>query len=54
MKRKFCLRVPDTQIEHFVQSVYENESAELCAAPNGGPARRSDNSRVSEGPPSLS
>ena len=29
-------------------------SAEPHAAPNGGPAQRSDNSRVTEGPPSVS
>jgi hypothetical protein len=32
----------------------KSEGAELLTAPNGGPATRLGNSRVTEGPPSVS
>ena len=38
----------------YRKAIGDAESAEPCAAPNGGPATRLDNSGVTEGPPSVS
>ena len=42
-------------IESFAERVFDKgRSAEPCAAPNGGPAAPVDNSKLTEGPPSVS
>jgi hypothetical protein len=45
---------PEERVSCLVYRQLEAEIAERDAPPNGGPAKRSDNSGVSEGPPSVS
>jgi hypothetical protein len=54
MPEDFWLSLPKITFGEAVTRLLHAAKAEPGASPNGGPARRSGNSGVSEGPPSVS